>query len=88
MNADHGNQFYLLKVTRDISPDGEMGVFADSVTVGPDGSLLCLNHSKSEKFCGLIVPPGNWKLAVAVNPLNKAPEIVEWWAKEVEEVEA
>ena len=51
-------------VTRDISDSGQIVVEADSATTGPDGSLIFQSHNQTQKFQGVIIPPGSWKLAL------------------------
>lgn len=62
-NEANGENFYVVRVTRDIHECGELGVYADSVTTGPDGSLCFSQHSadRTRRFQGVIIPPGSWK---------------------------
>jgi hypothetical protein len=84
--ADHyGDFYYCVKVTKDLSPDGEIYIYADDVNTGRDGSLF-LWHRDLEKqsvFPNMIIPNGKWLAIFSASCLDGHAVAVEHWKGEV-----
>lgn len=81
----YGELYWCAKVTKDISPDGEIYVFADSVKT-VDGTLQFIGHFSQEQetaFPVLIIPAGKWLASFAASVLDGAAIAVEHWQGEV-----
>lgn len=82
----YGNFYWCVKVDRDISPDGEIYLMANSVEMDTSGSLRFKgNRNKDGGYTvdNLIIGPGKWKAVYAASMLDGAAVAVEYWKSEI-----
>lgn len=83
--SHYGNYYWCAKVTKDLSPDGEIYVMADSVSI-EQGALRFMGHSakRDEQFPVLIIPASKWIVCYAASLLDGSAIAVEHWQGEVQ----
>jgi len=85
--TQYGNYYWCVKVTKDLSPNGEIYVMADEVKV-EDGTLLFLRHKKEpveSREINLIIPALKWTAVFAASLMDGHAVAVEHWAGEIYE---
>lgn len=85
--AQYGEYYWCIKVSEDMSEDGEIYVYADTCRVMPNGELVCLGH-RNKKFEGeyiinIAVAPGKWNAVYAADILDGAAIAVVHWEGEI-----
>lgn len=84
MSADnYGRYYWCIKVTEEISPTGEIYVFADEATV-QDSGCLCFYRDKDGKMqVNLVIAKGGWTTFFAASCIDGHAVAVEHWEGEV-----
>lgn len=84
MAADqYGAYYWCVKVTDDVSPDGEIYVMADDVVVTDSGALECRRFGHKDRV-NLALAPGKWLAVYGASLVDGHAVAVEHWAGEVE----
>ena len=79
MSADENGRYYWC-VKTPLSPDGEIYVYADRVSVR-DGSLILLSEDRHE--INMAFAPGNWRACFVASVIDGHAVAVEHWTGEV-----
>ena len=82
--SDAGRYYWCAKVTKDLSPDGEIYVFADDVVL-TDGAAVFLRDSDGKQYPNLVISAGKWSAVFAASVMDGHAVAVEHWAGEVVE---
>src|SRR6266566_4394385 len=81
----YGRFYWCVKVTKDLSKDGEIYLMADDVRV-QGGALVFLQRDGKEKGIdrvNLLIPVHKWSAVYAASVLDGSAVAVEHWAGEV-----
>lgn len=82
MTTEHyGKYYWCVKVTPDISPDGEIYLMADEVQVDSSGCLVLSGKSSAN----LILPATKWLACFAASLFDGHAVAVEHWKGEIAE---
>lgn len=81
--SHYGTYYWCAKVTKDLSPDGEIYVHADDIRTTADGSLEFLRTGEGNNRVNLVIPSGKWRAAFASSVLDGSAVAVEHWIGEV-----
>lgn len=79
----YGRYYWGVKVTRDISPDGEIYVMADEVQVTPAGALEFIRKGDNSHRVNLSIAPHKWLVYFAASLWDGGAIAIEYWAGEV-----
>ncbi len=79
----YGNYYWCVKVTDDVSLDGEIYVMADEVVVTDSGALECRRVGVKNRV-NLTLAPGKWLAVYSASLVDGHAVAVEHWAEEIE----
>jgi hypothetical protein len=86
-----GAYYYCIKVTGDVSEDGEIYAYADRVVVTAAGTLVLFHvftpreQAEEQEEMTLMIPGGKWLAVYAASSLDGSAVAVEHWADEIVE---
>jgi hypothetical protein len=80
-SENYGGAYWGVKVTTDISPDGEIYLMADEVIVSQAGALEFIRKKTSSS--NLVIAPGKWLTCFAASLFDGHAVAVEYWKGEV-----
>ena len=80
----YGQYYWCVKVTPDLSPEGEIYLFADEVNAMPGGTLEFLRlktaaKGPTQRYPNLILPAGKWLAVYAASVLDGSAVAVTIW---------
>ena len=84
-----GAYYYCIKVTGDVSENGEIYAHADRVAVTGDGTLVLFHaftprgQDEEQEEMTLMIPTGKWLAVYAAAVLDGSAVAVEHWAGEI-----
>lgn len=78
--GQYGDKYWGIKVTKDVSPDGEIYLNANEVRVAPDGSLLMIGNGG---YPVLTLAAKKWTAVFAASCIDGHAVAVEHWTGEV-----
>lgn len=84
-SINYGQFYWCVKVTTDISGDGEIYLMADDVRV-VEGALEFVritNSDDAKNRVNFLLPPGKWLAVYSASLLDGSAVAVEYWADEV-----
>lgn len=79
----YGRYYFGIKVTRDVSPDGEIYVMADDVQVTPAGALEFIRIGDDTSRVNLSIAPNKWLAHFSASLWDGHAVAVEYWTGEV-----
>lgn len=79
---NYGRYYWCIKVTRDVSSDGEILLSADEITVGPEACLIAMG---SQGQPVLVIAPRKWTSFYAASCMDGHAVAVDHWASEIAE---
>jgi hypothetical protein len=78
-----GTVYWFVKVTEDVSFDGEMYLSADTCRIEPNGELVFYGHPneqvQGDRMVNFALAPGKWHFAYSASCLDGDPVAVEHW---------
>lgn len=77
----HGDYYWCVGVTKDISVDGEIFLHADRATTTCDGSIAFIrnHHGDKPERINLLIPSGKWTYVYAASVISGHAIAIEWW---------
>lgn len=78
--AKYGRFYWCVKVSEEISPDGEIYAYASEVKTNQDGSLWLIGK---EAHPNLVLPSGKWLACYGASVMDGSAVAVEHWKGEV-----
>jgi hypothetical protein len=79
----YGNSYWCIKVPQNISPNGEIYVFADRVEITSNGDLIFWREKDEKKFQNLVLASASWLVFFAASVIDGGAVAVEYWEGEV-----
>ena len=78
-----GTYYWCVRVTEDVSVDGEMYLTADTCRIHPNGELVFYGHRNEEvegdRMVNFALAPGKWHFAYAASALDGDSVAVDHW---------
>ncbi len=85
-NAENSGRYYwCIKVTDQLSENGEIYAYADAVVTNPDGSLALISHKGDKEQVTLLIAAGEWLALYAASLMDGSAVSVEHWKGEIAE---
>lgn len=82
-----GTYYWCVRVTQDISLDGEIYLMADTCRIHPNGELVFYGHKNKEveedRMVNFALAPGKWLFAYVSSAIDGDPTAVEYWERVV-----
>lgn len=79
----YGNKYWCVKVPSNISQDGEIYVYGDTVEVTSNGELIFWREKEQERYQNLALASGSWLVFFAASFMDGSAVAVEHWKGEV-----
>jgi len=80
----YGQYYYCVKVSKDLSKQGEIYVRADEVKTHPDGAVAFISKREAKQnFTNLLIPSGKWNAVYAASVIDGHAVAIEHWTEEV-----